>query len=141
LVTIEPFRYSAAGSDTSFAEHLAGIEDQLRLLKAPEGMLAGGDMPAYLYEHTHGSVGLLRRLIDDGCKRAMRTREERLTRDLLAGIRISVESLGDLDPESGEIPPALRQDPQAEPKKPRSKKPRPRNTVLDDHGTPLDADA
>ncbi|HEY1700410.1 MAG TPA: AAA family ATPase [Trebonia sp.] len=141
LVNIEPFRYSATGSDTSFAEHLAGIEEQLRLLKATESMLTGGDMPAYLYEHTHGSVGLLRRLIDDGCKRAMRTREERLTRDLLAGIRISVESLGDLDPESGEIPRALRQDPLAEPKKPRPKKPKPRNTVLDDHGTPLDADA
>jgi hypothetical protein len=98
-------------------------------------------MPAHLYEHTHGSVGLLRRLIDDGCKRAMRSREERLTVELLADIRISVESLADLDPESGEIPSALRQDPRTEPKKPRSKKPKPRNTVLDDHGTPVDADA
>lgn len=141
LVSIEPFRYSATGSDSSFAEHLAGIEDQLRLLEAPEGMLTSGDMPAYLHERTHGSVGLLRRLIDDGCKVAMRTRRERLTKDLLAGIRISVESLGDLDPDSGEIPRALRQDPKAEPKKPRPKKPKPRNTVLDDHGTPVDADA
>lgn len=139
LVNIEPFRYSEVGSDTSFAEHLAGIEEQLRLLNATEGMLTGGDMPTYLYGRTHGSVGLLRRLVDDGCKIAMRTREERLTRELLAGIRISVESLGDLDPESGEIPRILMADAPAKPKKPKSK--RPRNTVLDDHGTPVDADA
>jgi hypothetical protein len=137
LVNIEPFRYSVTGSDTSFAEHLAGIEDQLRLLKATEGMLTSGDMPAYLYERTRGSVGLLRRLIDDGCKRAMRTREERLTKDLLAGIRISVESLSDLDPESGEIPQVLKADSPASQKK----RLKPRNTVFDDHGASPGADA
>ena len=111
----------------------SGIEEQLRLFNATEGMLTGGDMPEYLYGRTHGSVGLLRRLIDDGCKRAMRTREERLTIDLLAGIRISVESLGDLDPESGEIPRIPEPDSPAEPKKKPKRKPR--NTVFDDHGT------
>jgi hypothetical protein len=142
LVSIEPFRYSAVGSDISFIEHLAGIEDQLRLFEASEGMLTSGGMPEYLYSRTHGSVGLLRRLVDDGCKRAMRTREERLTRELLAGIRISVESLADLDPQSGEIPQVLQQDSPARPKKkPRPRKPKPRNTVLDDHGAPATASA
>lgn len=141
LVNIEPFRYSPAGSDISFAEHLTGIEEQLRLFHAAEGMLTSGEMPAYLYGRTHGSVGLLRRVIDDGCKRAMRTREERLTVELLAGIRISVESLGDLDPESGEIPRIPETDSPAEPKRKTRPRRKPRNTVLDDHGSPVDADA
>jgi hypothetical protein len=48
-------------------------------------MLTGGDMPEYLFRRTGGVVGLLRRLIEDGCARAIATGEERLTRVLLAG--------------------------------------------------------
>jgi hypothetical protein len=122
--------------DVAFTEHIAGIEDQLRLLNATEGMLTGGGMPDYLYERTYGSVGLLRRLIEDGCAAAMETGEERLTRGLLEDIDISLESLSDLDPEAGEIP---RIPERARPKKPakdRAGKRRPRNTVFDDHGAP-----
>jgi hypothetical protein len=130
LVNLQPFRYSEAGSDTSFVEHLAGIEEQLRLLRATDGMLTGNGMPKYLYDRTGGSVGLLRRLIEDGCSRAMKTGEERLTVDLLDEIRINLDGLSDLDPDAGEIPRIPEHIPATKPKK----KPRPRNTVFDDHG-------
>ena len=89
---------------TAFLEHLAGIEDQLRLLRAADGMLTAGDMPEYLFRRTHGVVGLLRRLIEDSCARAIATGEERLTRELLAATPIRLGNLADLDPDAGEIP-------------------------------------
>jgi hypothetical protein len=67
----------------------------------------------------------------------MRIREERLTKDLLADIRIGIESLSDLDPESGEIPQVLKTESPASQKK----RLKPRNTVFDDHGTTPGADA
>jgi hypothetical protein len=116
--------------DIAFTEHVAGIEDQLRLLNAADGMLTGGGMPDYLYERTYGSVGLLRRLIEDGCAAAMETGEECLTRSLLEDIDISLDSLSGLDPEAGEIP---RIPERVRPKEP-AKKRKPGNTVFDDHG-------
>ena len=114
---------------TAFAGHLAGIEDQLRLLRSADGMLTAGDMPEYLFRRTHGVVGLLRRLIEDGCAQAIATGEERLTRELLAGTPIRLGNLNDLDPDAGEIPDIPEND------VPPPKKRRPRNTVFDDHGT------
>jgi hypothetical protein len=72
LVNLQAFRYSETGGDTAFVEHLAGIEEQLRLLHAADGMLTSDGMPKYLYDRTGGSVGLLRRLIEDGCDRAIK---------------------------------------------------------------------
>ena len=86
-------------------------------------------MPEYLFRRTHGVVGLLRRLIEDGCARAIATGEERLTRGLLAGTAIR---LGDLDPDAGEVPDIPGDD--VLPPRPKRKR-RPRNTVFDDHGT------
>jgi len=134
LVNLRMFRQG----DTAFTEHLAGIEDQLRLLNAADGMLTGDGMADYLHERTFGSVGLLRRLIEDGCAAAMETGEECLTRELLEDIRINLDSLSDLDPEAGEIPRIPEHEP---PKEPAKKKRKPRNTVFDDHGTPPDGDA
>ena len=117
---------------TAFIEHLAGIEDQLRLLRSFDGMLTAGDMPEYLFRRTYGVVGLLRRLIEDGCAKAIATGEERLTRELLAGTPIRLGNLADLDPDAGEIPDI----PPAMPRpRSRRRKRRPRNTVFDDHGT------
>ena len=92
-------------------------------------MLTTGEMPEYIYSRTEGVVGLIRRLIEDGCARAIATGEERLTPELLAATPIRLPNLGDLDPDSGEIPDIP---PDAGPPK---KKRRPRNTVFDDHGT------
>jgi hypothetical protein len=95
-------------------------------------MLTAGDMPEYLFRRTHGVVGLLRRLIEDSCARAIATGEERLTRELLAGTPIHLGNLNDLDPDAGEIPDIPEND--VPPPRPKKKR-RPRNTVFDDHGT------
>ena len=131
LVDLDPFDYYTPAGITAFLEHLAGIEDQLRLLRSAEGMLTTGDMPEYLFRRTHGIVGLLRRLIEDGCAQAIATGEERLTPGLLAGTAIRLGNLDGLDPGVGEVPDIPKDvTPPQQPKKKR----RPRNTVFDDHG-------
>jgi hypothetical protein len=129
LADLEPFDYSTPAGITAFLEHLAGIEDQLRLLRSFDGMLTAGSMPEYLFRRTHGIVGLLRRLIEDGCAQAIATGQERLTPELLAGTAIRLGSLADLD--AGEVPDIPEDVSPPQPKKKR----RPRNTVFDDHGT------
>jgi hypothetical protein len=133
LVDLDPFGYSTPAGIAAFLQHLAGIEDQLRLLRSSGGMLTTGGMPEYLFRRTHGIVGLLRRLIEDGCAKAIATGEEQLTPELLAGTAIRLGNPADLDPGAGEIPP-IPQD--VELPAPPRKKPgkRPRNTVFDDHG-------
>jgi len=79
LVDLDPFTYDTSREITAWIEHLAGTEAQLRLFGAREGMLTDGDMPEYLFRRTRGIVGLLRRLIQDGCTRAMETGREELT--------------------------------------------------------------
>ena len=88
-------------------------------------------MPEYLFRRTHGIVGLLRRLIEDGCAQAIATGEERLTPGLLAGTAIRLGNVDGLDPGVGEVPDIPKDvTPPQQPKKKR----RPRNTVFDDHG-------
>jgi hypothetical protein len=130
LADLGPFDYHAPDGMTAFVGHLSGIEDQLRLLRSFDGMLTAGEMPEYLFRRTEGVVGLLRRLIEDSCARAIATGEERLTRELLAATPIRLPGLCDLDPDSGEIPDIPVGADSPKPKKKR----RPRNTVFDDHG-------
>ncbi|MFE7567748.1 hypothetical protein ACFU76_12380 [Streptomyces sp. NPDC057539] len=133
MVDLDPFDYSAPTGITAFLEHLAGIEEQLRLFHSFEGMLTTGGMPEYLFRRTHGIVGLLRRLVEDGCTEAITSGEERLTPELLARTSIRLGNLADLDPEAGEVPeiPLNVKPPQQSRKKPGR---RPRNTVFDDQG-------
>jgi len=128
LVDLDPFDYA---TPTAFLEHLAGIKDQLRLLRSSGGMLTSGEMPEYLFRRTHGIVGLLRRLIEDGCAQAIATGQERLTPGLLAGTAIRLGNLADLDPGAGEVPDVPKD--AGPPQQPKTKH-RPRNTVFDDHG-------
>jgi hypothetical protein len=88
-------------------------------------------MPEYLYDRTRGIVGLLRRLIEDGCTEAITSREERLTPELLARTTIRLGEHNDLDPDAGEIPDIPQNVPP--PRQPDRRK-RGRNTVLDDRG-------
>ncbi|MGH3420763.1 MAG: AAA family ATPase, partial [Streptosporangiaceae bacterium] len=132
LVDLGRFSYATPAGIAAWTAHLVGIEQQLRLLRGRDGMLSGGDMPEYLFRRSHGVVGLLRRLIEDGCARAIATGEERLTRELLAGTPVRLGNLADLDPDAGEIPDIPAGD--APPPQPEKKR-RPRNTVFDDHGT------
>lgn len=138
LTELDAFDYSSPAGITAFLEHLAGIEDQLRLLNSIDGMLTADEMPEYLFRRTKGVVGLLNRLIEDACSVAISTGAERLTRGLLERVTIRLSDLDDLDPESGEIPdiPAVTAPPTSS--KPRK---RGRNTVFDERGHPDTAGA
>jgi hypothetical protein len=128
LADLGPFRYDTPAGIEAWVRHLAGIEEQLRLLRAEPGMLTSGDMPEYLFRRTSGVVGLLERLIEDACSEAIGTGEERLTASLLDDVDISLGS-GRRDTAAGEVPPV--------PARPRAgTKRRPRNTVFDDCGAP-----
>lgn len=130
LVELGPFRYDTDAGISAWISHLAGIENQLRLLRAEPGMLTGGQMPEYLFRRTNGIVGLLERLVEDACAEAVATGEERLTTSFLDSVAITLGDLPARDPAAGEIPPIPDQ-PMA-----RGKQRRPRNTVFDDTGAP-----
>jgi AAA domain len=125
LVDLDPFGYDTPETITAWIGHLAGIETHLRLLAARPGMLTDGPMPEYLFHRTGGIVGLLERLIEDGCALAIDTGVEQLTTDLLDEITID---LGNVSRPAAEIPDI--------PASTLRKRGRPcRNTVFDDHGT------
>ena len=88
-------------------------------------------MPEYLFRRTNGIVGLLKKLIQEGCRHAIETGAETITAGLLDGLALNPDDLPELDADAGELPdiPA--------PPAPSSRKPRKRrNTVFDDRGTP-----
>ncbi|MBC9718854.1 TniB family NTP-binding protein [Streptomyces sp. TRM66268-LWL] len=137
LVELGRFCYDTAAQIQAWVEHLAGVEEQLRLMNAQAGMLTEHGMPEYLFERTQGVVGLLERLIEDGCQEAMATGTEQLTEDLLDDIMLDLSGAIGRDPEAGEIPavpspPAKRK--KRTPAKPSTAKKSRRNTVFDDHG-------
>ncbi|MGQ4427193.1 hypothetical protein ACN6LL_002033, partial [Streptomyces violaceoruber] len=82
------------------------------------------------FDRTGGVVGLLERLIEDGCQEAIDSGAECLTEPLLDGIAITLDRADGRDLGAGEIPDI------PEPKEPKksSNRARPRNTVLDDQG-------
>ena len=59
-------------------------------MDAAPGMLTGGTMPEYLYRRTNGVVGLLERLIEDGCRDAIDTGTEHLGQALLDNVALSL---------------------------------------------------
>ncbi|MFF7656881.1 TniB family NTP-binding protein [Streptomyces sp. NPDC007983] len=144
LVELDHFRYDTPPQITAWVQHLAGLEDQLRLMNAPPGMLTDGHMPEYLFERTHGVVGLLERLVEDGCQEAIDTGTECLTEPLLEGIALNLSSEPGRDPNAGEIPdvPATQA---AATARQAAKRPAPRrrgrNTVFDDQGPAAEAGA
>lgn len=134
MITLDPFRYDTDAEIEAWITHLTGIEDQLRLFRAAEGMLTGGSMPEYLYRRTKGIVGLLADLIEHGCARAMSTGEETLSRELLDDIVINLRDRTGRDPDAGEIPEVPNHQPgRAAPARRRASG-KPRNTVFDDTG-------
>lgn len=133
-VDLDRFSYGDPQSTAAWIAHLVGLEQQLRLLNARDGMLSEGDMPEYLFRHTRGIVGILRKFVQKACHRAIETGEEEITTTLLDSLAITRKDLPGLDPDSGEIPDGVLADAPAakKPAKPR----KPRNTVFDDHGAP-----
>ncbi len=113
-------------------------------MNAPPGMLTDGHMPEYLFERTHGVVGLLERLVEDGCQEAIDTGTECLTESLLEGIALNLSSEPGRDPNAGEIPdvPATQAAATARRAAKRSApRRRGRNTVFDDQGPAAEAGA
>ena len=90
-------------------------------------------MPEYLYRRTSGVVGLLERLIEDGCRDAIDTGTERLDQALLDNVALSLPDIGDRDAEAGEIP-AIPPGPAPSGGSEAGKRKRGRSTVFDDRG-------
>jgi hypothetical protein len=131
LIDLDRFSYDTPAGIAAWTAHLVGIEQQLRLLRGHDGMLSGGDMPEYLFRRTGGIVGLVRKLVQEGCRHAIETGREQITTELLDTLALSSADLPGLDPDAGEVPDI------PPPPAPASRKPRkPRNTVFDDRGVP-----
>ncbi|MEU6956942.1 AAA family ATPase [Streptomyces sp. NPDC045714] len=135
VVDLNPFSYSTTLQIEAWMTHLRGLESQLRLLNDTTGMLTEGNMPEYLFNRTKGVVGILEKLIQHGCRRAMEDKSERLTKSLLDQFTVTPDDMPDLDAESGEQPHI----PPHEPKQKRP--PKGRNTVFDDDGPDAAASA
>jgi len=131
-VDLDRFSYGGTDSTAAWITHLVGLEQQLRLLRARDGMLSDGDMPEYLFRRTGGIVGVLRKLIQKACRRAIETGAEEITTGLLDSLTLTRMDLPGLDPDSGEIPDILAGPDGGKPARTR----KPRNTVFDDHGAP-----
>jgi len=131
LVALEPFRYDTAEHINGWVAHLAGLEDHLRLFNATPGMLSAGTMPEYLFRRTGGVVGLLERLVEEGCAEALDSGAEKLTENLLDTIMINLGNDPRRDPAAEEIPAVPARKATKAAAKGRG---RPRNTVFDDHG-------
>ena len=131
LIELDRFRYDTPSQITAWTRHLAGVEQQLRLMNAAPGMLTDGAMPEYLYRRTDGVVGLLERMIEDGCREAIDTGTERLTQAVLDNVVLSLASACGRDAGAGEIP-AIPPGPARPGGK--GKRKRGRNTVFDDRG-------
>ncbi len=125
LAELGPFRYDTPEGISAWVAHLAGLAAQLRLLRSRPGMLTAGAMPEYLFRRTSGVVGLLERLIEDGCAAAIATGREQLTTGLLDEINLTVNVPG-RDTAAGEVP--------AVPPRPARRAGKPRSTAFDDHG-------
>jgi len=137
LVELDRFRYETPAQIIAWTEHLAGVEHHLRLMATTSGMLTSGTMPEYLYRRTNGVVGLLERLIEDGCREAMDTGTERLTESLLNDVALALTNAAGRDPSAGEIPAVPTPAAEAHDTSSARRKSR-RNTVFDDHGRTAD---
>jgi chloramphenicol 3-O-phosphotransferase len=134
LIHLEPFRYDTAEHIAAWIAHLTGLEQHLRLMNARPGMLTSGTMPEYLFRRSAGVVGLLERLIEDGCAEALANGREQLTEPLLDGVVVNPAADPTRDPSAGEVPAMPPVTPTAP--SPRRSARRGRNTVLDDRGVP-----
>lgn len=135
LIELDRFRYDTPPQITAWTQHLAGVEQQLRLMNATPGMLTDGAMPEYLYRRTDGVVGLLERVIEDGCREAIDTGTERLTQAVFDNVVLSLAGAPGRDAGAGEIPsvPPGSAPPDGTDTGRRKRK-RGRNTVFDDRG-------
>lgn len=72
-------------------------------------------MSEYLFRRTDGVVGLLERLIEDGCTQAIDYGDERLSTGLLDGIDINLGNPAGRLPDAGEVPAVPQRPTEAKP--------------------------
>ncbi len=88
-LSLDPFEISTDDGRRTWRRLLLAIERDLVLSDAHRGMLAD-DLADYLFARSTGHFASLMTLIARGCRRAIKTGSERLTRDLLDGVRNDV---------------------------------------------------
>lgn len=83
---MRPFTISTQKQRREWRTMLLAIEQRLVLAGKHPGMLAD-DLSDYLFARSTGHIGSLMTLINRGCQRAVRTRTEHLSQDLLDGVK------------------------------------------------------
>jgi hypothetical protein len=83
---VDPFEIVTETGRRTWRQLLLGIEKDLVLADAHPGMVAD-DLAGYLFARSTGHFASLMTLIARGCRRAVRTGTEKLTRDLLDQVR------------------------------------------------------
>jgi AAA domain len=83
---IEPFTITTDQGRHDWRNLLLAIEQRLVLAAKQPGMLAD-DLSDYLFARSTGHIGSLMTLINRGCQRAVRTRTEHLSHNLLDSVK------------------------------------------------------
>jgi hypothetical protein len=83
---MRPFTIGTEQGRREWRQMLLAIEQRLVLAEKHAGMLAD-DLGDYLFARSTGHIGSLMTLINRGCQRAVRTRTEHLSQDLLDGVK------------------------------------------------------
>lgn len=83
---MRPFTVDTDTGRREWRQMLLAIEQRLALADKYPGMLAD-DLSDYLFARSTGHIGSLMTLINRGCQRAVRTGTERLSQDLLDGVK------------------------------------------------------
>ncbi|WP_100515234.1 ATP-binding protein [Mycobacteroides abscessus] len=86
LLDLEPFTVNTEKGRGQWRQLLLAIENKLVLADKQPGMLAD-ELCEYLYARSTGHIGSLMTLINRGCQRAVRTGAEKLTIELLDGVK------------------------------------------------------
>lgn len=87
---VPPFEITTGEGRLNWRGLLKTTERELVLADSRPGMLI--ELSDYLFERTTGHIGSFITLITRGCLRAIRSRTERLSRDVLDGVRIDEAS-------------------------------------------------
>lgn len=83
---MRPFTVDTDQGRREWRQMLLAIEQRLVLAEKHPGMLAD-ELSDYLFARSTGHIGSLMTLVNRGCQRAVRTGTERLSQDLLDGVK------------------------------------------------------
>ncbi|RSN36817.1 AAA family ATPase [Amycolatopsis sp. WAC 04169] len=83
---VQPFAVDTETGRRQWRQLLLALEQRLVLAAKSPGMLSD-DLSDYLFSRSTGHIGSLMTLINRGCQRAVRTKTERLSQDLLNEVK------------------------------------------------------